>query len=89
MTPHSNLRPGSELYAQETRLRLEALQKSFEEHVADQAAEWAEMERILDQLKKDVDHAMHGRPTWPVTWIITTLASLCTALIVAFLTNGR
>lgn len=72
--------PGSDLYAQETRLRLEALEAEFRRYTASQAADWDKLMKTLEQLKQDVEHAKHGRPTWTVTWIITTLASLCTGL---------
>lgn len=82
MSLNEKCSPGSELYAQETRLRLEALQQQFERHLATQAAEWEKLMRVIENLQEDVQHAKHGRPTWFVTFVITTLASLCTGLLV-------
>jgi hypothetical protein len=42
----------------------------------------------FDRLEKKLDEALKGRPTWAVTLIITLLSTICTGLVVAFISRG-
>lgn len=46
-----------------------------------------DVQQKFDRLEAKLDEALKGRPTWAVTIIITTLATICTGLAVAFLTR--